>query len=98
MRTANLIALLVFGSLWAGLLVVGGALLAASAERMIYAALLSGGAAGIAAGGFVFQVVVADRLFPRVDRRVADVAEASLAGLLIIALGLTALLLTGDAA
>lgn len=98
MRTLNLAALLLFGSLWAGLLVVGGALLAASAQRTVYAALLSGGAAAIAAGGFVFQVVVADRVFPRVDRRVADITEASLAGLLIIALALTGLLLTGDAA
>jgi len=96
MRTVHLTALLLFGSLWAGLLIVGGALLAASAQRLVYAALLSGGAAAIAAGGFVFQVVVADRLFPRVDRRVADIAEASLAGLLVIALALTALLLTGD--
>ena len=98
MRIANLTALLVFGTLWASLLVVGGALLAASAERMVYAALLAGGATAIVAGAFVFQVVVADRLFPRVDRRLADVTEASLAGLLVLGVAMTALLLTGSTA
>lgn len=95
MRAANLTALLVFGTLWAGLLVVGGAMLAASARESAYAALLTGGSTAIAAGSFVFQVVVADRVFPRVDRRLADVAEAALAALLVLGLGLTALLATG---
>lgn len=95
MRTANLTALLLFGALWAGLLVVGGALLAASAQGSYFAALLTGGASAIVAGGFVFQVVVADRLFPHVDRRLADVTEASLAGILVLGIGLTILLLTG---
>ena len=98
MRTMNLSALLVFGTLWAGLLVVGGALFAATSRETVYAALLTGGATSIIAGQFVFLVVVADRVFPRVDRRLADVTEASLAGLIILGVGLTALQLTGGGA
>lgn len=98
MRTVNLSALLVFGTLWAGLLVVGGALLAAVPRDMIYASLLTGGATAVIAGQFVFQVVVADRLFPQVDRRVADVTEAAMAGLIVLGVGLTALLVTGGGA
>lgn len=97
MRAINLTALIVFGALWAGLLVVGGAILAVSASDSAIASLLTGGAAAIAAGGFVFQVVVADRLFPMVDRRLADVAETSFGLVLTLAVALTALLLIDGA-
>ena len=93
MRAVNLTALIVFGALWAGLLVVGGAILAVSARDTATAALLTGGASAIAAGGFVFQVVVCDRLFPSVDRRLADVSETSFGLVLALAVTLTALLL-----
>lgn len=92
-RGLNLTALLVFGALWAGLLVVGGAVLVVSARGASTAALLSGGATAVIAGGFVFQVVVADRLFPRVDRRLADLSQASLGLVLVLGIALTALLI-----
>ncbi len=94
MQIANLMALLTFGSLWAGLLVVGGAVLASLAQESAYAPMLTGGASAIVAGGFVFQVVVADRLFPHVNRRLTDVTQTSLGIVLVLGIVLTTLLLT----
>jgi len=57
---------------WATLLVVGGATLAAApagSTPWSPASVALAGLAGIAAGVFVFEVRVADRLFPRAPRR-----------------------------
>lgn len=91
------------GALWAGLLVVGGALLAASSDRWwpglaLVAWLL--GATVIAAGEYVFVVMVGDRLFPGASRSVVAAIELTLGiGMAALALGagLSAIASGGDA-
>lgn len=92
-------AVVLLGSLWAAALVISGALMASgtafSAFRD-YTTLL--GLTFIGAGQFVFLVIVADRMFPRADRRLVAVVEsitgvAPPLGILI----LTLKILAGDA-
>ena len=90
------------GSLWACLLVVGGATCPTWAPQMSAAPLflqILVGATSVAMGHFVPFVVVADRLFPRSRRQVRhplEMASATvmLGGLLVIVL----YLMTGSSA
>ena len=93
MQSAVLIAL---GALWSVLLVVGGALVAtrsSSALPTLSPVLACGGITAMIAGQFVFLVVVADRIFPNVQRRIALVSEAILAAALVAGLAATITLL-----
>ncbi|MEC9374667.1 MAG: hypothetical protein VYC34_12520 [Planctomycetota bacterium] len=101
-RILNMTALVALGSLWAGILVVIGAMLVAGAMPGGLAAPQLRGVASIlgltflAAGEFVFLVLVADRLFPKASPRLTRVVEAAVGGLLLFGVAGVALnLLTG---
>lgn len=49
-------------------------------------AVRAAGVAGLAAGQFVFMVLVADRWFPRASRRFVRVAEAITFGVFVVGL------------
>lgn len=87
----NLLGLLTLGTLWAMLLVIGGAVVASSPPAewgWMGSATRLGGMAAVAGGQFVFLVVVADRLCPGANRTVVASVEG-------IAGGLFALFLVG---
>lgn len=102
MQTVQTTTLLALGALWSVVLIVGGALVATRSGEAIPSltpVLACGGVTAMIAGQFVFLVVVADRLFPRVQRRLAVVAEIILAVLLVAGLAATITLLrTGGSA
>ncbi len=80
-------AVLGLGTLWAGTLVVSGAAMASGRSPVASSMGTLGVLAGVtfvAAGQFVFMVVVADRLFPRVERRVRASGEAFVAAALLL--------------
>lgn len=82
----HVVALLILGTLWAGLLVVGGSLLPSILSRAwpaAGAAALLLGLTVIAAGEYVFLTVVADRVFPRASRRAVSGAELTLGGAMV---------------
>jgi len=96
MRRLNAIALLSLGTLWAGLLVVGGGLMVARSGAFwpgVQPATVCAGLTGVAAGEFVFAVIVADRLFPQASRRVTATVETTAGGLLVVGLAVTIALL-----
>lgn len=85
----NLLALVLAGSLWAMVLVIGGAWVASSppdAWGGVGPAVRLAGLSAIAAGQFVFLVAVADRLCPGANRTV--VASVELIAGAAFALGL----------
>lgn len=90
----NMLLLLASAWAWATLLLVGGAILATS--RISFGpwsrtnmALV--GLAGLAAGMFVFGVIVADRLFPRADRRLTFTFEIT-TGVMMVLFSIAAIL------
>ncbi|MFN0131011.1 MAG: hypothetical protein ACKVW3_00510 [Phycisphaerales bacterium] len=73
-RGISMAVLGVLATAWAGALVIAGLWLVIDAPRswaVSPGALRSAGAASIAGGGLVFMVLVADRLFPAVGRRMS---------------------------
>lgn len=85
----NLLGLLALGTLWAMVLVIGGAVVAAappSAWGWMGGAARLAGLTAIAGGQFVFLVVVADRVCPGANRGVVASVEGIAGGL--FALGL----------
>lgn len=81
MQRLNLAALLTLGTLWAGLLVVGGLALVAQAgasDDALAAPTFAGGLTAIVAGQFVFLSVVADRVVPHAPRPFVASAECLL--------------------
>ncbi|TVQ64190.1 MAG: hypothetical protein EA379_02310 [Phycisphaerales bacterium] len=94
LRWVNLLALVALGTVWAGLLVVGGYALASYgwfASGASARAGLAGGLTAIAAGQFVFLVVVGDRLFPGASRVSVMVAELGFGSLFVIGAAMTAM-------
>jgi hypothetical protein len=94
LRTRTRIALALASCVWAAVLVAAGLGTLTSLRPGGLSGLerLGTGVAMAAAGQFVFLVLVADRLFPRANRRLVIVAEAVvfalfLAGLASAALG-----------
>ncbi|MFG0256434.1 MAG: hypothetical protein ACF8GE_00860 [Phycisphaerales bacterium JB043] len=86
-RIARRYAVIALGALLATILVVNGGLLLDSHwwnefPNMRPVILLTGCTA-IVAGSFVFVVIVADRLFPRVQAQLAMWTELTLAGLFL---------------
>ncbi len=72
LRGLNMFVLMATSWAWATLLVVGGASLAVSPPTGLGPwkgkIVVLAGLAGVAAGVFVFEVIVADRLFPKARR------------------------------
>ncbi len=92
-RTVS-ITLVTLGALWAGTLVVVGALLTAGTFPTVVSLgsmTVCLGLTFISAGLFVFQVVVADRLFPHVARPLRASTEATLG--VFLALGGAAIMI-----
>lgn len=92
LRNLNTLALLTTATAWATLLVVGGGLLVTNSGAIGIlnprtAALV--GLAALAAGIFIFEVIVADRLFPKAVGRLPLTVE--------VASGVLMLLLSGAA-
>jgi len=85
----NLLLMLALGGVWAGALVVLGALLASgdlsagSAWPSLRPLATALGVCFMAAGLFVFAVIVADRLFPGAARGVTTLVETAL-GLVMV--------------
>ncbi|MHC4975269.1 MAG: hypothetical protein ACYTF7_01535 [Planctomycetota bacterium] len=98
-RTTRRYAIMMLGALLATILVVNGGLLLDSAWWNEFPALrpiiLMIGCTAIVAGGFIFVVIVADRLFPRVQPVVAMWTELTLAGLFLAGLAATATIVVG---
>lgn len=88
LRGLNMFVLMATSWAWATLLVVGGASLAVSPPSGLgpwkSASVSMAGLAGVAAGVFVFEVIVADRLFPKA-RRTLTLSVEILAGALMLA-------------
>lgn len=99
---ANLAALLTMGTLWAGLLVVSGSLIALAAASVLPGARGPANLFGltiVAAGEYVFLVVVASRVFPQASARLLAGTELFLASVMfILALAALAALLAGATA
>lgn len=96
----NLLGLLVLGTIWAMVLVIGGAVVAVSPpDAWGWMGLGSrlGGIAAIAGGQFVFLVVVADRLCPGANRAVVASVEGISGGLFAVALLATIVALAAGA-
>lgn len=99
-RTTTLL-LVALGTLWAMILVVGGLMVLGEvgptggglARAGVAAALTA-----VAAGQFVFLVVVGDRLFPEARRSVAGRAEALFGGLFCVGAVATVVLAAGSGA
>lgn len=97
LRFATTASLVLAAWAWATLLTVGGAILATSPggfgpwEPRV---MTLWGLAGVAAGVFVFEVMVADRLFPRARGRWVVGLEVSAGGLMLLfaAAGVAALI------
>jgi hypothetical protein len=85
-----------FGLLWALTMSVAGGLMmlgASEAAPWFRATLLCAGFTGIISGVFVFQVLVAGRLLPKMNPRLVRNVEASLGVALMIGVLLTTLTL-----
>ncbi len=99
-RRLNFLALLALGSTWAGALTIIGALLL-TRDLINWPGLDSLGrtigVTFIAAGQFVFLVVVADRMFPRANPRVTMTCEAGLGLALLLGVGVCSVLLIAGA-
>ncbi len=77
-RAASLAVRIVAATLWSSVLSITGlwAMLSASREWPMFGpAWIVAGLAGVAAGLFVFMVLVADRLVPHASRRLVVTAE-----------------------
>lgn len=101
MHRATVAALASLGTLWAAVLVVGGAMLATLGPRhwpdMGSASLLAGLTA-VAAGEFVFLAIVGDRLFPASRRTLLGAGELMFGGAFVLgAIGTVAALLAAGA-
>lgn len=86
----------IFSLVWALTMGVAGGLMmagASDAAPWLRPLLLCAGFTGLVSGVFVFQVLVADRLFPGVDPRLVRNVEASFGVALMIGVVLTALAL-----
>ncbi len=72
-RSANLAIRVLSGTAWAAVLVIAGLWLVFDLSRLHAPAfrwpVVLGGAAALAGGQFILMVVVADRLYPNVARR-----------------------------
>ncbi len=73
---------------WGATLCVLGLAWASDSQTSLLApgAIRAAGLAGLAAGQFVFMVLVADRWFPRASRRFVRVAEAITFGVFVVGL------------
>jgi len=94
-RRLSRVATWVTGLAWALTMGVGGGLMmlgSSGAATWLRPTLFWAGCTGFVAGVFVFQVLVADRLFPRADPGLVRNVEASFGVALMI--GLTITLLT----
>ncbi|TVQ31014.1 MAG: hypothetical protein EA376_10525 [Phycisphaeraceae bacterium] len=81
LRRINFLAMLLLGSLWAGTLLIVGAMVVARPSPSMAPMGHAGIAVGltfITAGQFVFAVVVADRLFPMANRVLTTRVELGL--------------------
>jgi hypothetical protein len=91
LRGLNTFALLATSWAWATLLVVGGLSLAVSPPSGLgpwkSASVTLAGLAGVAAGFFVFEVIVADRVFPRARRPMTLSVEIIAGALMLIFTG-----------
>ena len=101
MHRATVLALAALGTLWAAVLVVGGAMVATWGPRhwpeMGSVGLLAGLTA-IAAGEFVFLAIVGDRLFPASRRTLLGAGEFFFGGAFLLgAIGTVAALLAAGA-
>ncbi|MBL0920526.1 MAG: hypothetical protein IBJ10_00165 [Phycisphaerales bacterium] len=89
------------GTLWAAVLVVGGAMvstLGGSRWPGLGSASVLAGLTAVAAGEFVFLAVVGNRLFPASRRTLLGVGELMLGGALVLgAIGTVAALLAAGA-
>ncbi|MBL9032356.1 MAG: hypothetical protein JNM80_11715 [Phycisphaerae bacterium] len=88
-RGLSMAILGVLATVWAGALVIAGLWLVFDGPRTLPVSpltLRSAGAASIAGGGLVFMVLVADRLFPSVGRRMS-MWLVEMAGFAAFALG-----------
>jgi hypothetical protein len=98
-RSVNTYAVMILGTLWAILLVVGGSLLPTSGAwndmPAMRPVLLVGGFTAVVAGCFVFVVIVADRLFPHVEAHIAMWTEIALAGLFLSGIAATITVMVG---
>ncbi len=84
---ANLAALLLMGTLWAGLLVISGSMIGLSASTVLPGARGPASLFGItivAAGEYVFLVVVASRIFPKASSRLLAGTELFLASVMFV--------------
>lgn len=82
------------GLVWALTMGVGGGLMmlaASGAAPWLQTTLLWAGCTGVLAGVFVFQLLVADRLFPRADPGLVRNVEASFGVAIMVGLVLTLL-------
>lgn len=101
MHRATVAALAALGTLWAAVLVVGGAVLATLGPghwpEMGLGSLLAGLTA-VAAGEFVFLAIVGDRLFPASRRTLLGAGELIFGGAFVLgAIGTVAALLAAGA-
>lgn len=84
----------VLGLVWALTMGVGGGLMmlaASGAAPWLQSTLLWAGCTGVLAGVFVFQLLVADRLFPGADSGLVRNVEASFGVAIMVGLTLTLL-------
>lgn len=97
-RLAAFFGRVLFGTLWASLLLIPSLTLLArrgGADATGYALWLS--VAGITAGNYVFMYVVADRLCRVKERRLVDAVELATLVVFVLAIALTITLsLAGD--
>ncbi len=96
---ANLAALLAIGTLWAALLVVSGAMISLSSGAVLPGTRGPASLFGmtiVAAGEYVFLVVVASRVFPKASGRLLAATELFVAGVMcVLALAAVIALLVG---
>ena len=101
MHRATVLALAALGTLWAAVLVVGGAMVATLAPVQWPGMGSAGPLAGltaIAAGEFVFLAIVGDRLFPGSRRTLLGAGELFFGGAFVLgAIGTVAALLAAGA-
>ncbi len=98
---ATLVALAILGTLWAAVLVVGGAMVATVGPSRwpgLSLAAVLGGLTAIAAGQFVFLAIVGERMFPGSRRTVLGWGELLFGGAFVAgAMGTLAAILAAGA-